>query len=161
VLITNAAHDALTADLRGAEADLDGAQAAHRAVPTRLPLSAVNPGQQVLDTQTKLLTHAIRMAAFITDTVLARAVRVYTGYARADDEAHNLVRQALPEARHPRRRRSPPPYRSEEPLLPPPPGRSSRCPSQSSESVSSLGGARHGWWSTNFGISPSPSVIGK
>ncbi len=95
VLITNAAHDAITADLRGAEADLDTAQAAHRAVPTRLQLGQVNPGQQVLDIQTKLLTHAIRMAAFNTITALARAVRVYTGYARADDEAHNLVRQAL------------------------------------------------------------------
>ena len=95
VLITNMAHDALTAVLRGAEADLDGAQAAHRAVPTRLPLEQVNPGQQVLDVQTKLITHAIRMAAFNIDTAVARAVRVYTGYARADDEAHTLARQAL------------------------------------------------------------------
>lgn len=95
VLITNQAHDAITADLRQTEADLDTAQAAHRAVPTRLQLGQVNPGQQVLDIQTKLLTHAIRMAAFNTITALARAVRVYTGYARADDEAHNLVRQAL------------------------------------------------------------------
>ncbi len=95
VLITNQAHDGLTAGLRGAEADLDGAQAAHRAVPTRLPLAQVNPGQQVLDIQTKLITHAIRMAAFNIDTALARAVRVYTGYARADDEAHNLARQAF------------------------------------------------------------------
>jgi len=95
VLITNAAHDILTADQRKAESDLDSAQAAHRAVPTRLPLAQVNPGQQVLDTQTKLLTHAIRMSAFNTITALARAVRVHTGYARADDEAHNLVRQAL------------------------------------------------------------------
>jgi len=95
VMITNQAHDAITADLRDAEDDLDGAQAAHRGVPTRLPLAAVNPGQQVLDIQTKLLTHAIRMAAFNTITALARAIRVYTGYARADDEAHNLIRQAL------------------------------------------------------------------
>jgi len=95
VLITNHAHDALTADLRAAESDLDAAQGAHRAVPTRLPLEQVNPGQQVLDTQTKLITHAIRIAAFNIDTALARAIRVYTGYARADDEAHNLVRQAL------------------------------------------------------------------
>jgi transposase-like protein len=95
LLITHQDHDSITADLRQAEADLDGAQAAHRAIPTRLPPAKVNPGQQVLDTQTKLLTHAIRMAAFNTDTALARAVRVYTGYARADDEAHTLARQAL------------------------------------------------------------------
>ncbi len=42
-----------------------------------------------------MLTHAIRMAAFNTIAALARAIRVYTGYARANDEAHNLVRQAL------------------------------------------------------------------
>ena len=65
----------MTADLRQAEADLDTAQAAHLAVPTRLPLAAVNPGKQVLDIQTKLLTHAIRMAAFKTMTALARAIR--------------------------------------------------------------------------------------
>jgi len=95
VLITNAAHDGLTADLRDAEADLNTAQAAHRAVPARLPLGQVNPGQQVLDVQTKLITHAIRIAAFNTATALARAIRVHTGYARANDEAHALVRQAL------------------------------------------------------------------
>ncbi len=84
---------ALRSRLRQAEAGLDGAQAAHRAVPTRLPLDQVNPGQQVLDTQTKLLTHAIRMAAFNTITALARAIRIHTSYARADDEAHNLIRR--------------------------------------------------------------------
>ena len=60
-------------------------------MPTRLPLDQVNPGQQVLDTQAKLITHAIRIAAFNIDTALARAVRVQTNYARADD----LTRQAL------------------------------------------------------------------
>src|SRR5680860_1392317 len=43
VLITNADHDELTADLRDAEAALDTAQAAHRGVPARLPLAQVNP----------------------------------------------------------------------------------------------------------------------
>jgi hypothetical protein len=95
VLITNQAHDTITADLRAAESDLDGAQEAHRAVSARLPLAQVNPGQQVLDVQTKLITHAIRIAAFNTATDLARAIRVHTGYARANHEAHTLVRQAL------------------------------------------------------------------
>jgi hypothetical protein len=95
VLITNADHDKLTADLRDAEATLDTAQHAHRAVPARLPLGQVNPGQQVLDIQTKLVSHAIRIAAFNTATALARAVRVHTGYARANHEAHALIRQAL------------------------------------------------------------------
>jgi hypothetical protein len=95
VLITNADHDKLTADLRAAESNLDTAQGAHRAVPARLPLAQVNPGQQVLDIQTKLISHAIRIAAFNTATALARDIRVHTGYARANHEAHALVRQAL------------------------------------------------------------------
>jgi len=95
VLITNTDHDGLTAGLRAAEADLDTAQETHRAVPARLPLGQVNPGQQVLDIQTKLITHAIRIAAFNTATTLARAIRVHTTYARANHEAHALIRQAL------------------------------------------------------------------
>jgi hypothetical protein len=89
VLITNTDHDRLTADLRAAESDLDTAQAVHRAIPARLPLAQVNPGQQVLDIQTKLISHAIRIAAFNTATALARAIRVHTGYARANHESHS------------------------------------------------------------------------
>ena len=95
VLITNTNHDQLTADLRAAQTVLDTAQGAHRAVAARLSLGQVNPGQQVLDTQTKLISHAIRIAAFNTATTLARDVRIHTGYARANHEAHTLVRQAL------------------------------------------------------------------
>jgi hypothetical protein len=95
LLITNAEHDRLTADLHAAETFLDTAQHAHRAIPARLPLGQVNPGQQVLDIQTKLISHAIRIAAFNTATALARDVRVHTGYARANHEAHTLIRQAL------------------------------------------------------------------
>jgi hypothetical protein len=95
LLITNADHDKLTADLRATETNLNDAQATHRAIPTRLPLGHVNPGQQVLDVQTKLITHAIRIAAFNTATTLARAIRIHTNYARANHEAHTLIRQAL------------------------------------------------------------------
>jgi hypothetical protein len=95
VLISNTDHDQLTADLHAAQADLDTAQETHRAIPARLPLGQVAPGQQVLDVQTKLITHAIRIAAFNTATTLARAIRVHTSYARANDEAHTLIRQAL------------------------------------------------------------------
>lgn len=94
-LITNSAHDAMTAEQRDAETALAQAQDAHRAIPARLPLGLVNPGQQILDTETKLITHAIRMAAFNTATALARAVRLHTGYARADQEAHTLIRHVL------------------------------------------------------------------
>jgi hypothetical protein len=104
VLITNTDHDKLTADLRAAESNLDTAQGAHRAIPARLPLGQVNPGQQVLDIQTKLISHAIRIAAFNTATALARDVRVHTGYARANHEAHTLVRQGADRQRRHRPR---------------------------------------------------------
>jgi hypothetical protein len=95
-LITNADHDELTAGLRAAEANLDTAEATHRATPPLgYPLGQVNPGQQVLDIQIKLITPAIRIAAFNTATTLARAIRVHTRYARANREAHALIRQAL------------------------------------------------------------------
>ena len=95
VTITNGHHDTLTTDLREAEAALTLAEAKHEQTPARLPLGQVNPGQQVLDTQTKLLTHAIRMAAFNTATTLARELRLHTSYARANHEAHTLIRQVL------------------------------------------------------------------
>ena len=94
-LLTNQQHDALTADLHEADAALNTAEAKHQATPARLPLRQVNPGQQVLDTDTKLLTHAIRIAAFNTATTLARELRVHTRYARANHEAHTLIRQVL------------------------------------------------------------------
>jgi hypothetical protein len=47
----------------------------------------------VLDTEVKLITHAIRMAACNTETTLARALNGH--YARADDEACALIREAL------------------------------------------------------------------
>ncbi len=40
--------------------------AARKATPTRLPLGQVRPSQQILDAETKLLIHAIRMAALNT-----------------------------------------------------------------------------------------------
>ena len=94
-LLTNTEHDALTADLRAAETALTVAEAARKGTPARLPLRQVNPGQQVLEVEVKLLTHAIRIAAFNTATTLARELRLHTGYARANHEAHTLIRQVL------------------------------------------------------------------
>ena len=93
--ITNHMHDLITAPVRDAHADLAAAIAAHKATPTRLPLGQVRPGQQVLDTETKLLTHAIRIAAFNTQTMLARTIATATDYRKAGNEAHALVRTAL------------------------------------------------------------------
>jgi prepilin-type processing-associated H-X9-DG protein len=95
VLITNAMLDTINADVHAAEAALDTAIAAHKAVPARLPLAQVHPGQQVLDTETKLVHHAIRIAAYNTARSLARTVATATGYRRADDEAHTLIDTAF------------------------------------------------------------------
>ena len=46
-----------------------------------------------LDAETKQITHAIRMAAYNTETILARALDGH--YARAGDEAYALIREAL------------------------------------------------------------------
>lgn len=95
VELSNADYNQITAGLRDAEQALATAQAVNAATPARLPLGQVNPGQQLLDVETKLLTHAIRIAAFNTITSLARDLRVHTGYARAADQAHTLISQAL------------------------------------------------------------------
>ena len=94
-VLTNAMINTINADLHAAQANLDAALAAHQAIPARLPLAQVNPGQQVLDTETKLIHHAIRIAAYNTTQSLARAIVTDTGYARAHDEAHTLIRTAL------------------------------------------------------------------
>ena len=85
----------INADAHTAQSALDAALAAHQAIPARLPLVQVHPGQQVLDTETKLIHHAIRIAAYNTAQSLARAIVTATGYTRADDEAHTLIRTAL------------------------------------------------------------------
>jgi prepilin-type processing-associated H-X9-DG protein len=94
VVLTNAIINTINADVHTAEKTLDAALTAHQAIPARLPLAQVNPGQQTLDTETKLIHHAIRIAAFNTAQSLARAITT-TGYTRADDEAHTLIRTAL------------------------------------------------------------------
>ena len=84
----------INTDVHAAEATLDAALSEHQAIPARLPLAEVHPGQQVLDTETKLIHHAIRIAAFNTAQSLARAIVTGTSY-NASDEAHTLIRTAL------------------------------------------------------------------
>jgi hypothetical protein len=94
-VVTNEMINTINTDVHAAEATLDAALTEHQAIPARLPLAEVNPGQQVLDTETKLIHHAIRIAAFNTVQSLARAIVTGTSYTRADDEAHSLIRTAL------------------------------------------------------------------
>src|SRR5271165_4872421 len=92
-VITNQALARLDAPVDAARRDLQAAQAAARAIPAKIPLSEHNPAMVRLDTETKLITHAIRMAACNTETILARALN--GSYARAGDEAYALIREAL------------------------------------------------------------------
>ena len=92
-VITNQALARLDATVDATRRDLRAAQAAARAIPAKIPLSEHNPDMVKLDTETKLITHAIRMAACNTETILARALN--GRYARAGDEAYALIREAL------------------------------------------------------------------
>jgi transposase-like protein len=79
--------------LTGANSDLAAATAASRETPSHLPLGQVRPGSRLLETETKLLTHAIRMSAYNAESALARLLRPH--YARGDDEARALLREAF------------------------------------------------------------------
>jgi hypothetical protein len=93
VVITNTTLARLDAPVTAARRDLAAAQAAARAIPAKIPLSEHNPAMVKPGTETKLITHAIRMAACNTETILARALN--GRYARAGDEAYALIREAL------------------------------------------------------------------
>jgi hypothetical protein len=93
VVITNAMLARLGAPVEMARRSLETAQAAAKATPAKIPLSQHNPDMVRLDTETKLITHAIRMAAYNAETALARALG--GSYARAGDEAYALIREAF------------------------------------------------------------------
>jgi hypothetical protein len=93
VTITNPMLAEVDAPLLAAGEALDAATAAHQQVPARIRLGELAPGTVLLDTETKLITHAIRMAAYNAQTALARALIGI--YHRADDEAYSLIREAL------------------------------------------------------------------
>ena len=92
-VITNQQLAKLGAPVTAARQRLAGAQAAAKAIPAKIPLSQHNPNLVRLDTETKLIAHAIRMSAYNAETILARALN--GAYARADDEAYALIREAL------------------------------------------------------------------
>jgi hypothetical protein len=77
----------------GATTDLAAAKETSRETPSHLPLGQVRPGSRLLETETKLLTHAIRMSAYNAESALARLLR--PNYSRGDDEARALLREAF------------------------------------------------------------------
>ena len=79
--------------LAAAQHDLTAAKKASREIPTHLPLGQVRPGSRLLETERKLLTHAIRMSAYNSESALARLLRPH--YARGDDEGRALLREAF------------------------------------------------------------------
>ena len=93
VVITNKTLARLGAPVETARRKLQAARDAAAAVPAKIPLGQHNPAMVRLDTETKLITHAIRMAAFNAEVMLARALHGH--YARAGDEAAALIREAL------------------------------------------------------------------
>ena len=93
VTITNQMINALDAPVEAAWAELHAAQDAAAAVPARIRLGEIAPDMVRLEAEVKQITHAIRMAAYNAETTLARALDGH--YARADDEAYALIREAL------------------------------------------------------------------
>ena len=79
--------------LNAAQVDLTAAKNASRGTPSHLPLGQVRPGSRLLETERKLLTHAIRMSAYNIESALARLLRPH--YARGDDEGRALLREAF------------------------------------------------------------------
>lgn len=93
VTITNQMINTLDVPVEAAYRELDEADKAAAATPSRVPLGTLAPDMMRLETEIKQITHAIRMAAYNTETALARALDGH--YARAGDEAYALVREAL------------------------------------------------------------------
>jgi len=91
--LTNQVINALAAPVEDACRELDDADTAAAAVPARVPLGTLAPDMVRLDAETKQITHAIRMAAYNAETLLARGLDGH--YARAADEAYALIREAL------------------------------------------------------------------
>ena len=92
-LLTNQQLNQLNAPVRAAYDELEAAEAAAAATPARVRLGDLAPDMVRLDAETKQITHAIRMAAYNAETILARALDGH--YARARDEAYALIREAL------------------------------------------------------------------
>lgn len=95
IIITNQMHTEIHQDLYTALEELKTAEKTYASLPARIRLGDLAPGQQVLDTEMKMFTHVIRMAAYNTSMALAREIRTNTGYKRANREAHALIRKLL------------------------------------------------------------------
>ncbi len=82
--------NALNASLEPPTANWTRPRHAAAATPARVRLGGIAPDMMRLDGEVKQITHAIRMAAYNTETTLARNLNGH--YARAEDEAYALIR---------------------------------------------------------------------
>jgi hypothetical protein len=76
---------AATQALATARDQLDQAIAESRATPDHVPLGQIRPNAALIDEECKLVTHAIRMAAYNAQSTLTRMIRPH--YTRAEYEA--------------------------------------------------------------------------
>lgn len=76
-----------------AVAYVEGLSADARAVPARVPLGELHPDAVVHHGERKRIHDAIRMATYNAESALARLLAPH--YARADDEARSLLREAM------------------------------------------------------------------
>jgi hypothetical protein len=87
------ANEALVDAYAGAQAELDTRKAATKAIPAKAPLSVVRPDAVRIDVERKRIMDAIRMATYNAESSLARLLAPH--YARAEDEARSLLREAF------------------------------------------------------------------
>ena len=90
-----------------AHAEVDRLAAAAKAIPAKVPLGQARPDAVRLAPERKRIHDAIRMATYNAESALARMLAPH--YARADDEARSLVREAFPNPGRSRSRRRPTP----------------------------------------------------
>ena len=86
-------NSAITRAFADATAHIEALATAARAIPARVPLGEARPGSVRLAPERKRIHDAIRMATYNAESALARMIRPH--YARADDEARTLLREAF------------------------------------------------------------------
>jgi hypothetical protein len=87
------ANAGLTYDIRLARQEVARLEEAVAQAPTRVPLGKLAPDARLLETQVKLVTHAVRMSVYNAESALARLLSPH--FSRADDEARALLREAF------------------------------------------------------------------
>ncbi len=77
----------------GARAEVERLAAAAKAIPAKAPLGEVRPDAVRLAPERKRIHDAVRMATYNAESALARLLAPH--YARAEDEARSLLREAF------------------------------------------------------------------